>query len=412
MPTQTSSTCQICFRPVALPGSEPKTQWFYACRCERPYSPNSQFSIDICGNCKRRVPAQTNDSFQSPGLCSCPSPNAQKLASNLKQGELDPVSLDPTSLKIQADSFPLDKYAPIAFLGDSPRATTLLCRDRARGSKVAVKCFKRIAPAMHATFQSEAKKIQPLTHPNIAKVVDVGVQGTTPYLVSAYKDGFDLDQYIAMHGTPSPEVAIKILIGVCEALKYAKSQGIMHQDLRPGNILFIDDMNSEPSVVLTDFALPKCKFAETPLTAWDALYLSGEEARNMDFTENCEVYNLGNIGYDLLTGRAPFSGSEYQEIKNQHALKLPPRISNVKPDMSRPGELDEIIEKCLEKDPRTRFESPAKLMERLEVFPRRVQMLIENAMIARKRRQITKIAGIAAAAIAVLSIIGFFAFNH
>lgn len=158
-----SQICQICFRPVALPGSEPKTQWFYVCRCARPYSPNSQFSIDVCGNCKRRVPAHADGSFQSPGLCSCPSPNAHKLASNLKQGESDPVSLDPASIKLPAENFPLDKYAPIAFLGDSPRATTLLCRDRARGSKVAVKCFKRIAPAMHATFQSEAKKIQPLT---------------------------------------------------------------------------------------------------------------------------------------------------------------------------------------------------------------------------------------------------------
>lgn len=412
MPTQTSDICHFCFRPVAQPGAEPKTQWFHVCRCNRPYSPNSQFSIDVCGNCKRRVPTHADNSYQSPGLCSCPSPNAQKLATTLKQGESDPISLDLATIKMPQENFPLDKYAPLAFLGDSPRATTLLCRDRARGAKVVVKCFKRIAPAMHATFSSEAKKNQPLTHPNIAKIIDIGVQGTTPYLVSAYKDGFDIDQYIAMHGTPSPDVAIKILIGICEALKYAKAQGIMHQDLRPGNILFIDDMNSEPSVVLTDFALPRCKFAETPLTGWDALYLSGEEARNMDFTENCEVYNLGNIGYALLAGRAPFTGSDYQEIKNQHALKLPPRISSVNNNPSRPGELDEIIEKCLEKDPKTRFESPAKLMERLEVFPRRVQMLIDNAMLARKRAQINKIAGIAAAAIAVLSAIGFFAFVH
>lgn len=412
MPAQVTDTCQTCFRLVAQPGAEPKTQWFHVCRCGRTYSPNSQFSIDVCGNCKRRIPAHADGSFTSPGLCSCPAPNAHKLASNLKQGETDPVSLDLTSIKMPAENFPLDKYAPVAFLGDSPRATTLLCRDRARGSKVVVKCFKRIAPAMHATFQSESKKNQPLTHPNIAKIVDIGVHGSTPYLVTAYKDGFDIDQYIAMHGTPSPEVAIRILLGICEALKYAKTQGIMHQDLRPGNVLFIDDMNSEPSVVLTDFALPKCKFAETPLTAWDALYLSGEEARNMDFTENCEVYCLGNIGYNLLAGRAPFSGGDYQEVKNQHALKLPPRISSVKNDPQRPGELDEIIEKCLEKDPKTRFESPAKLMERLEVFPRRVQMLIDNAMIARKRAQMTKIAGIAAAAIAALSAIAFFTLVH
>lgn len=158
MPAQVTDTCQTCFRLVAQPGAEPKTQWFHVCRCGRTYSPNSQFSIDVCGNCKRRIPAHADGSFTSPGLCSCPAPNAHKLASNLRQGETDPVSLDLTSIKMPAENFPLDKYAPVAFLGDSPRATTLLCRDRARGSKVVVKCFKRIAPAMHATFQSESKK--------------------------------------------------------------------------------------------------------------------------------------------------------------------------------------------------------------------------------------------------------------
>ncbi len=320
------------------------------------------------------------------------------------------MSLDPASLKIPAENFPLDKYSPIAFLGDTPRATTLLCRDRARGNKVAVKCFKRIKPAMHATFQSEAKKIQPLTHPNIAKIIDIGIQGDTPYLVTAYKDGFDIEQYLALHGTPTYDVAVKILIGVCEALKYAKAQGIMHQDLRPGNVIFVDDMNSEPSVVVTDFALPKCKFNEaepSKLDAWDALYMSGDEARNMDFTEKSEVYSVGNLGYALLAGRAPFSGADYIGVKNQHALKLPPRISNVKYDNKRPGELEEIIERCMEKDPAVRWESPAKLLERLEVFPRRVQMMIDAAMMARKRKQITKIAAIAGGAIAILSIIGF-----
>ncbi len=416
MQNSVTDTCQVCFSPAAESGVEQKTQWFTVCRCDRPYSPNSQFSIDVCANCKRRVPSSAPGNLQCATLCNCPSPNPQKIATNIKQTETDPVVLDPATFKITPENFPSDKYIPIAFLGDTPRATTLLCRDKARGGKVVVKLFKRIAPAMHATFQSEVKKNQPLTHPNIAKIIDVGIQnGTTPYVVTAYRDGFDIEQYLALHGTPTYDVAIKILLGVCEALKYAKAQGIMHQDIRPGNIIFLDDMNSEPSVVVTDFALPKCKFNEaqpSEFKSWDALYLSGDEARNMDFTEKSEVYALGNIGYALLTGRAPFEEGSYLEIKASHALKLPPRISKVKFDQKRPGELEEIIEKCHEKDPAVRWESVAKFMERLEVFPRRLQMLIDNAMVARKKKQMMKIAAIAGAALVVVSVLGLFLIPH
>jgi serine/threonine protein kinase len=138
--------------------------------------------------------------------------------------------------------------------------------------------------------------------------------------------------------------------------------------------------------------MPKIKENEALSDPWFALYMSGDEARNLPYTEKSEVYSLGCTGYLMLAGRPPFTEGSALDIKNSHALKLPPRISTLKFDTKRPSELDEIIEKCLEKDSRDRFDSIAKFQERLEVFPRRIQMKIDAALAARKRAKIIRVA--------------------
>jgi serine/threonine-protein kinase len=347
-----------------------------------------------------------------PYLCSCAQPNPKKIATHIKNNETDPVTLDLSVAGLSPDLFPLDKFAPVAMLGDSPRATVILCRDRQRGTKVAVKCFKTIAPSLFPTFEGDVRKNKQLTHTNIAKIVDSGIHnGKTPYLVTEYKDGFNLEQCLDLYGFPSPDVAIDILLGACEALSYGQTQSVLHRDIRPGNIIFLDDLNSQPSICVTDFALPKVKAAEQLTDPWLSLYMSAEEARNMEYSEKSEVYSLGCVGYSILTGRPPFQEGTALDIKNSHALKLPPRMNRVNFDKNRPSEIDEVIEKCLEKDPRERYESIAKFQERLAVFPRRIQMRIAAFAAARKRAKILRYAVVGLAVVAVCAA-GFFAFAH
>lgn len=388
MENATLESCQTCFRPTAEPGAPPRTQWISACRCDRPYAPTSNFSIDVCANCKRRVAANTTGRVECPGICSCENPAPKKVATYIKPNESDAVALDLASIGVSPDSFPVERYAPIGILGDGSRATVILARDKQRGTKVAVKCFKKIAPAMQSTFQSEMKKNQQLNHTNIAKIVDFGfLNGKAPYLVTEYKDGFNLEQCLALYGVPTFDVAVKILVSVCETLNYAQKQGVLHRDIRPANIIFLDDLNSEPSVSITDFALPKIKSSMELTDPVDAIHMSADEARNMEYTEKSEVYSIGAVGYSLLAGRPLFQEGTALDIKNLHALKLPPRISSLKFDNKRPKDLDEVIEKCLEKDPSYRFESVPKLLERLEVFPRREKMKIAAVLAARKRKR-------------------------
>lgn len=407
MESPNPDSCQTCFRSKAETGSQPQTQWISVCRCDRPYSPNSQFSIDVCAVCKKRVAVDAVGKVTD--LCSCETPNPKKVPTHLKQNESEPVTLDLTSIGMSPESFPVERYTPIGILGEGVRANVILARDKQRGTKVAVKCFKKIQPALQPAFESEARKNKQLTHTNIAKLVDFGFpRDKAPYLVTEYKDAFNVEQNLLLHGTPTHDVAVKILIGVCEALIYAQKQSVMHGDIRPGNIFFVDDMNSEVSILVSDFALPKVKMSEELTDVRDALYMSADEARGLEYNEKSEVYSIGCVGYALLTGRPPFQEGTVRDIKNLHSLKLPPRVSDIKFDNKRPKDLEEVIERCLEKDPNVRFESVSKLLERLEVFPRRVQMQIAAVHSARKRKQFVRIA-IAGLVVAALCVVGYLA---
>lgn len=406
METTTPENCQTCLRTLLEPGATQKTQWITVCRCDRPYAPSSNFSIDICANCRLRVPLSATRKVGNIDLCSCQHPQATIVPAYIKQNENDTFTLDLNSLGIPLDNFPAERFVAISVLADGPRAKTLLCRDRQRGTKVALKCFKKITPPLKNTFEGEARKNKQLTHTNIAKVTDFGFHnGVTPYLVTEYKDGFNLEQYLALYGPPTHDVTVKILIGICEALLYAQKEGVLHRNIKARNVIFLDDMNSQPSVSITDFALPKIKAGEELADPRDALYMSAEEGRNMDFTEKSEVYSIGCIGFALLTGRPPFQDGTALDIKNAHALKLPPRISTLAFDPKRPGDLEEVIAKCLEKDASKRFESVAKLLERLQVFPQRVQMQIAAIEAAKKKKEMMRVVKIGGAVIAVLAVI-------
>lgn len=406
MENLTQNICQNCFRPQVEAGAQPSTQWVSICRCDRPYLPSSSYSIDVCAQCKRRVAINASGAVTSPFLCGCEKPQPKKVATYLKQNESDAITLDLASVRVPSGIFPLEKYTPLAILGDKSTATVILARDKQRGTKVAVKIFKGLAQTMQSAFQSEVKKNQQLSHTNIAKIVDVGIQdGKTPYLVTEYKDGFSLEQYLSVYGIPSYDVTVRVLLSLCETLSYAQKQGILHGDVKPGNIIFLDDMNSEPSISITDFSLPKVKQSQQLIDPTDAIYMSAEEARGLNYSEKSELYSIGCVGYALLTGRPPFQDGTALDIKNMHALKLPPRISSIKFDAGRPSELEEIVEKCLEKDARSRFESIAKLIERLEVFPRREKLKISTVAAAKKKKQLLRMAGIALAIVVVLIII-------
>jgi len=404
-------SCETCFRLKSEAGQPSLTQWKTVCRCDRPYSPNAQYSIALCARCKKRVATAPTGIVRVPDLCTCETPEARSIVNHLTQvkpGEVEAVELDLSTVGMSPANFPTERYKPLGILGQGPRANVILARDKQRGTKVAVKCFKQVSPEALAQFEKEAKNLARLNHKNVARLIDYGIlNGKTPYTVSEYKDGFNLGQYLALHGTPSHDVAVMILLAVGEALMAANKDGHFHRSLKPGNIIFIDDMNSEPAVSVTDFSLGKLKL-DASATPFDAFYMSADEARGLDFDERSQLYTLGLVGFALLTAVPPFQMGSYAEIKNKHALELPPQIASLKFDAARPRDLEEVIERCLDKDPRNRFDSVAKLVERLEVFPAREKARIAAILAARKRRKLLQISAVVLGIVLVLCAIAYF----
>ena len=409
----TALNCETCLRPINEAGSTPTSQWRSFCKCNRSYSPNTQFSIDVCANCKKRVATRHDHKMESVFLCSCEKPTPKKIPNFQKlRSEEEAVTLDLAGAGIAPETFPAERYTPLAILGRSARADVILARDRQTGNKVALKLFKRVASGSFAAFDQDTKKNKKLSHNFIARLFDAGIyENTAPYTVTEYKDGFNLEQCLALYDIPSHDVTVKILISLCEALIYAQKESLMHRDIRPGNIIFLDDMNSDPSVSITDFSLPKVKATEKLTEINDAIWLSADEARGLEFDERSEVYSIGCVGYALLTGRPPFQDGSVLDIKNAHGLKLPPKISSIKFEPQRPGDLEEVVERCLEKDPRQRFDTVAKLLERLEVFPRREKMQIAAVLAAKQRKKLLAIVG-ACLIVLILSTIGYFALGR
>ena len=401
--------CPKCHRLFQPEGAEKLSQWRTFCRCFRKYSPNSQYSIDICANCKKRTVVNSKGKVNHPDLCSCDNPNPKSIPAHLKQGEKEePVTLDLALLEMSPDDFPSERFQPIGILGKSAFANTVLCRDKQTGSKVAVKCLKSITPEIKASFEQEGKILSRLNHPKIAKLLLSGIHNNkTPYLVSEYKDGYNLEQYLAIHDIPSFDVAVMILISLCEVSVYLQKERLFIENIKPENIIFVDDLNSEPAVFITDISFPNLELKDRLSDIKDVHYMSSEVARNMDYSDHAEMYSIGCIGFALLTGRPPFEHASPQKIKNNHALVLPPRISNLKTEKGRPGDLEEVVERCLEKDPRVRFESVSKLLERLEVFPRREQNRIALLEAEKGKQQSMRVL-IIVLVVVVLGAIGYF----
>ena len=392
--------CQTCLKPQAEEQSKSTTQWISACRCNQTYSPNTQFSIPFCFVCKRRIVSDFDGTITHIELCSCPEPNPLTVPTfSDKKIDNEESELDPSSIGLGGDIFPVELYKPLGFLG----ANTALARQRNSGRKVAVKCLKGIADENLIAFEKEIKQVDRLNHPNMARIIDSGIHNNTPYIVTEYKDGFSLEHYFDLYGKPSHDIALMILVSVCEAIAYANKEKVLHEELKPSDIIFIDDKNSKPSSIVTDIGLSRLREAKPSPKLFR--YMSCEQARGIKHDERSEVYSIGSLAFELLTGRPPFLSNSAQDLKNEHALKLPPKISDIAFEAERPKDFEAIVERCLEKDPRDRFESVAQLYERLDRIQTRESFAIEQKQLELKTKKNMIRFSIAGAALLVLALI-------
>jgi serine/threonine protein kinase len=265
----------------------------------------------------------------------------------------------------------LDGYEILEMIGQGGMGIVYKARQLGLNRIVAI---KMILSGVHASpqelkrFRSEAEAVARLAHPNIVQIFEIGEQNTCPYLTLEFVPGGSLAQQI--EGVPlPPRRAADLLLALAKGIQHAHDRGIVHRDLKPGNVLI--DANGTPKIA--DFGLAKHAEGNLAHTLTGAIlgsptYMSPEQAAGnaADIGPPTDVYALGVILYEMLTGRPPFKGDSViatmQQVREQDPL--PPRL--VQPKI--PRDLETICLKCLEKKPFNRYPTAAALAHDLQAY--------------------------------------------
>ena len=226
-----------------------------------------------------------------------------------------------------------------------------------------------------ARFRREALAVAKLIHPNIVQVYDTGKDDGRHYIVMEYVSGRSGAQILQRHGPVGPEIAAEIGIQACAGLDYAHRRGIIHRDVKPGNLMVIGGPvgGGEMTVKLTDFgiarAIEQTRITQVGSVVGTAAYLAPEQVRGEEATPATDVYALGVVLYQFLTGRLPYEGSSLAElaVRQQNEKPLPPSTYN----SEVPETLGGAVLRALEGDPNRRYASAEELAERAAAGARR-----------------------------------------
>ena len=255
------------------------------------------------------------------------------------------------------------RYRIIKQIGRGGMADVYLAKDLILdGEEVAVKVLRtnyQTDPIAVARFQREARAMADLDHPHIVRITDIGEEEGQQYLAMEYVAGLDLKRYIKEHYPLSNEEAVRIMGQILLAMRLAHTRGIVHRDLKPQNILLTPDGTAK----VTDFGIAVA-FAETSLTQTNSMlgsvhYLSPEQARGSKATVQSDIYAMGIIFYEMLTGHIPYDGDSAVTIALQHFQKPLPSVIDENPSV--PQALENVVIKATAKKLTDRYQSVAEM---------------------------------------------------
>jgi len=260
------------------------------------------------------------------------------------------------------------RYEIKAEIGRGGMATVYHAHDPLFDREVALKVLPREMlhdPQFRTRFEREAKTIAMLEHPAIVPVYDFGEEDGQPFFVMRYMTGGSLADKMKNGPLPVQEVA-HLMTRLAPALDEAHAKGIIHRDLKPGNILF--DQYGEPYI--SDFGIAKITEAQTNVTGSAIVgtpaYMSPEQGRGESIDGRSDIYGLGVILFELLTGQQPYQGDTPMSVVIKHITEPVPHILDVKPDL--PTAVESVIEKAMAKDRNERFQAVKSLADALNAI--------------------------------------------
>lgn len=239
--------------------------------------------------------------------------------------------------------------------------------DRTVAVKILKDEFSRNAEFLRR-FRNESKAIAVLSHPNIVKVYDVSIGDRIQYIVEEYIDGITLKEYLDQQKVIKWKEAIHFVVQILRALEHAHSKGIVHRDIKPQNIMLLQD----GTIKVTDFGIARFSHNETRTMTDRAIgsvhYIAPEQARGDYTDEKTDIYSVGVMLYEMLTGRLPFEADNAVSVAIMQLQTDPKPPREINPSI--PEGLEEITLKAMQKDPALRYQSAGEMLRDIEEFRR------------------------------------------
>jgi beta-lactam-binding protein with PASTA domain/predicted Ser/Thr protein kinase len=271
------------------------------------------------------------------------------------------------------------RYRIMRKLGSGGMADVYLAEDEELGRRVAIKILNdKYAPddQFVERFRREAKNAAGLSHPNIVSIYDRGEAEGTYYIAMEYLDGRSLKELVVARGPlPIPD-AIAATRQVLAALRFAHRKGVVHRDIKPHNVM----ADADGRLKVTDFGIARAgvsQMTEAGSIIGTAQYLSPEQARGAPVDQRSDLYSMGIVLYEMLTGEVPFTGESPVEIAMKHLSDTPRPPSLLRPDI--PPDLDMVVLRALAKNPEDRFQTAEEMDVELDRVAAGVGVTAETA---------------------------------
>ncbi len=274
----------------------------------------------------------------------------------------------------------LDRYRVIEEVGCGGMSRVYKAFDEKENMVVAVKVLHShlVGPETDKSkksqkrFEQEIKASIALAHDNIVKVYGIGYtkKESLPFMIMEHIEGRSLDDVLKEDSRLRLSHFWTVFYQTCRALSHAHSKGIVHRDVKPSNIMLVKTAQHVELVKLLDFGIAKIdpkgdetpqKLTQTGDVFGSPYYMSPEQAKGELLDARSDIYSLGCVMYQCLTGKRPFEGDNAYKTIYMHVNVAPPLFRDVRPDLTLPVELEKIVRKCLEKEPRARFQSAESL---------------------------------------------------
>ncbi|MCL2694073.1 MAG: protein kinase, partial [Oscillospiraceae bacterium] len=270
------------------------------------------------------------------------------------------------------------RYELLELIGVGGMADIYKARDMVEDKIVAAKILKNELAESEdflRRFRNESKAIALLSHPNIVKIFDVGFSDKIQFIVMEYIDGITLTEYIERQGVLKWRDALHFVIQILKALQHAHDRGIVHRDIKSQNVMLLSD----GTIKVMDFGIARFNRETDKTISEKAIgsvhYISPEQARGDETDEKSDIYSVGVMLFEMLTGRKPFDGDNPVAIALMHMQTQPKKPTDI--NSSIPDGLEEITLKAMQKEPVKRYSTAGEMVGDIEEFKKNPSIVFE-----------------------------------